>query len=378
MKYVCAFALMLAIAVPTAAFAHGVVGDYIFLEPLITQDPTPANELDILAPSWVKSSDANTYSIAFSIEKVLYADDDYVPRFSVGGGSGWSHVSPFNDRGMQGFGDLTLFGKYAFYYSLKHEFMLTIAAQLQLPAGNTPIEAQSHTSFGPVFLWEKGMGDLPNWPVLKYLRPFGIQSDFGYVPALGGHTSHHMFADAVIEYSLPYLSNNVQDIGLKPPFRNLFLFNEFNYDQLITGPSGQTFPTILATPGIAYVSYHFELALGTQFALNNASRPGTHAAVVGLLDIFYDSILSKIGNWTINRLACGIGSFIPRAGNSLGRPAALRAPIRGHDQIRCSDREAVCQTGSAGPRRQARNHRSAPSRPHRTHAVGEGRRPQAG
>src|ERR1700722_2616899 len=141
----------------TTAFAHGVVGDYIFLEPIITQDPTPANELDILAPSWVKSSDANTYSIDFSTEKVLFLDDNYVPRFSVGGGSGWSHVSPFNDRGMQGFDDLTLFGKYAFYYSLKHEFMLTIAAQLQLPAGNTPIEAQSHTSLGPVFLWEKGM-----------------------------------------------------------------------------------------------------------------------------------------------------------------------------------------------------------------------------
>jgi hypothetical protein len=202
---------------------------------------------------------------------------------------------------MQGFDDLTLFGKYAFYYSLKHEFMLTIAAQLQLPVGNTPIEEQSHTSLGPVLLWEKGMGDLPNWPVLKYFRPFGVQSDFGYVPALGGHTSHHMFADAVIEYSLPYLSNNVQDIGLTPPFRNLFLFNEFNYDQLVTGPSGQTFPTVLATPGIAYVSYHFELALGTQLALNNASRAGTHAAVVGLLDIFYDSIFPKVGNWTIDK-----------------------------------------------------------------------------
>jgi hypothetical protein len=33
------------------ARAHGVVGDYVFLEPLITQDPTPANELDILQPS---------------------------------------------------------------------------------------------------------------------------------------------------------------------------------------------------------------------------------------------------------------------------------------------------------------------------------------
>ena len=145
------------------------------------------------------------------------------------------------------------------------------------------------------------MGDLPNWPVLKYLRPLGVQTDFGYVPALGGPTNHHMFADAIVEYSLPYLSNNVQDIGLKWPLRNMFLFNEFNYDQLITGPSGQTFPTILATPGLAYVSYHFEVEMGTQFALNNASKAGTHAAILGLLDIFYDSFFPKWGNWTINR-----------------------------------------------------------------------------
>jgi hypothetical protein len=283
------------------AWPHGVVGDYVFLEPLITQDPTPANELDILQPSWVRSSDANTYSIGFSMEKVLYLDDQYMPRISAGVGSSWTHISPFQDRAMEGFGNLTLFGKYALLYSLKHEFMLTIGTQLQLPAGNKDIEEENHTSLGPLFLWEKGFGDLPNRPVLKYLRPFGIQSDFGYLPALGGHTNHHMFADAVIEYSLPYLSNNVRDIGLKWPLRNLFVFNEINYDQLITGPSGQTFPTLLATPGIAYVSYHFELALGTQFVLNNASIPGTHAAVLGLLDIFYDSIFPRIGNWTINR-----------------------------------------------------------------------------
>jgi hypothetical protein len=285
----------------TGTWAHGVVGDYIFLEPIITQDPTPANELDILQPSWVKTRDGNNYAIGFSVEKVLWLDDNYMPRFSVGGGSNWSHSSPYDGPSMQGFDDLTMFAKYAFYYSLKHEFLMSIAAQLQLPTGDTDVEAQSHTSLGPVFLWEKGFGDLPNMPLLKYLRPFGIQSDFGYVPALGGHTSHHMFADAVIEYSLPYLSNNVQDIGLKWPLRNLFLFNEFNYDQLITGPSGQTFPGLVATPGIAYVSYHFELALATQLALNDASGPNTHAAVLGLLDIFYDSLIPKLSNWTMNR-----------------------------------------------------------------------------
>src|SRR5580704_13886505 len=54
----------------TTALAHGVVGDYVFLEPIITQDPTPANELDILAPSWVKTRDANNYAVGFSVEKV--------------------------------------------------------------------------------------------------------------------------------------------------------------------------------------------------------------------------------------------------------------------------------------------------------------------
>jgi hypothetical protein len=285
----------------TSAWAHGVVGDYVFLEPIVTQDPTPANELDILQPSWVKSRDANNYSIGYSIEKVLWLDDNEMPRVSAGGGSDWIHTSPYQGRSMQGFDDLTMFAKYAFYYSLDHEFLMSLVAELELPTGDTDVEEQSHTSLGPVFLWEKGLGDLPNYSILKYLRPFGVQSDFGYLPALGGHTSHDMFADAVIEYSLPYLSNNVQDIGLKWPFRNLYLFDEINYDQLITGPAGQTFPSLVATPGLAYVSYHFEVAVASQLALNNATGPENHAAVLGLLDIFYDSIIPKLGNWTINK-----------------------------------------------------------------------------
>jgi hypothetical protein len=295
-------ALMIAFALRTsAAYAHGVVGDYVFLEPLIAEDPTPANEFDILQPSWVKSSDANDYSIGFSGEKVLWIDDNYQPRFSLAGGTSWHHVSPFEGPSHEGVDNPSVAAKWAFYYSLEHEFLTSIALVADLPVGNKDIRNQSHTSLGPEFLWEKALGDLPNLPVLKYMRPLGFQGDVGYLPALGGQTSHDLFADVVIEYSMSYLSNNVQDIGLKWPFRNLFVFTEFNYDQLIRGPSGQTFPTILATPGIAYVSYHYELSLGTQLALNNATVPASHAAIIGLLDIFYDSFFPKWGNWTINR-----------------------------------------------------------------------------
>ncbi|MGH7914008.1 MAG: hypothetical protein ACREPW_05085 [Candidatus Binataceae bacterium] len=301
MRRVCAFTLMLAIAIPIRAFAHGVVGDYVFLEPLVAEDPTPANEFNIAAPSWNKTGDGHNFSLGYSLEKVLYQDENYMPRFSVGIENEWRYQWPKNEPDQHGVDDLELFAKWAFLVSQKHEFLLSAGAVLQIPTGSPSVEEQSHTSLGPLFLWEKGMGDLPNWTALKYLRPFGFQGDFGYLPALGGHTSHRMFADQVIEYSLPYLSNSVQDIGLKPPFRNLFLFTEFNYSQLITGPSQETFPSIVATPGIAYVGYHFELSVGTQLALNRASVPDTHAAVIGLVDIFYDSIFTKVGNWTINR-----------------------------------------------------------------------------
>ncbi|MGC1399837.1 hypothetical protein [Candidatus Binatus sp.] len=282
----------------SAVYAHGVVGDYIFLEPLVTDDATPANEADIVAPDWNRNSGGRTFSIGSSIEKLLGTDSDNLPRFSVGGGSTWIYQSPKQGANVSGFDDLELFAKYAFLIIPQHEFILSAKAVLDLPTGNPSVQSQQHTSLGPELIGAKALGDLPNTTLLKWLRPIGFQFDYGYIPALGGHTSHNMFADGMIEYSLLYLSNNVQDIGLKWPLRNLFLFNEFNYNQLVKGPSGQTFPTILVTPGIAYVSYRFELSVGTQFALNQASVSGNHAAILGLLDIFYDSIFPQ-GNWKL-------------------------------------------------------------------------------
>ena len=306
-------------ALPTSARAHGVVGDYVFLEPLIAEDPTPANELDIVEPGWKRAADGRTFTLGNEIEKVLLVDSNGLPRFSTGGGTNWSYHWPRSaprigfvvrptlaaniedSHDDNGFDDLEVFGKYAFLFVPEHEFLMSLELDASFPTGNPHTEEQQHTSLGPSLNWEKALGDLPNLPMLKYLRPFGFQGNVAYLPALGGHTSHALSANQVVEYSLSYLSNNVQEIGLRPPFRNLFLFSEFNYSQLIRGPSGETFPQIVMTPGIAYVGYHFELSIGTQLALNNAARADTHAAVLGLLDIFYDSII-RDSNWTLNDL----------------------------------------------------------------------------
>jgi hypothetical protein len=283
----------------STALAHGVVGDYVFLEPLIAEDPTPANELDIVEPVWNRTSDGTTYSIGSGIEKVLGFDREGQPRFSVGAETSWSYNSAHKGPSANGFDNPEMFVKFAPLIIPEHEFLVSVLVQAEISLGDPRVTDQKHSSLGPTLLWEKGMGDLPNSGFLKYLRPFGFQADFGYLPALGGHTSHLLFGDQVIEYSLPYLSNSVMDIGLKPPLRNLFVFTEINYNQLIAGPPGETFPNIVATPGVAYVGYNFEFSVGTQLALNQAAVSGTHAVMIALLDIFYDSIVPQVGNWRV-------------------------------------------------------------------------------
>lgn len=300
------FVLGALLLMPTArTWAHGVVGDYTFIEPIVTDDANPKNEFDILRPQETWTRDGREFSLGFSFEKAIVPAPGSYSNGTAGGGlvslevgSEWLDQSPQEGPAVSGFNDLELLPKWAFLTIPSREFRLSIGARLVIPTGNPSVQEQNHTQLGPEFLWANGFGqDMPKRGWMKFLRPFAIQGDFGYIPALGGRTWHEMFADNVIEYSLPYLSNYVKDIGLKWPLRNIYPYVEFNYDQLITGPSGQTSPQILATPGIAFMNYYLELSVATQFALNNATVPDNHAAVIGLLDLFIDDLIPST-NWT--------------------------------------------------------------------------------
>jgi len=303
-----AYAFVLTVAGLAGAapvWAHGTVGDYTFLEPIVADDANPKNEFDILRPQWTRSADGRNFSLGFSFEKTLVPAPDSMSNGAKGGGlvsveigSAWVYNSPKAGAPASGFNEMEILPKWAFWTVPEREFRLSIAAKLIVPTGNAAVEDQHHTQIGPELLWAKGFGqDLPEKGFLKYFRPFGIQGDFGYTPAVGGATLHEMFADNVLEYSLPYLSNNVKDIGLPWPVRNMYPYVEFNYDQLITGPSGQTFPQINVTPGLAFMNYYIELSVATQLAVNQATVPNNHATIIGLLDLFIDDIVPQV-NWT--------------------------------------------------------------------------------
>lgn len=294
MKRVAVLVMLAMTIIPTRiAWAHGIVGDYMFLEPLIADDANPKNEFDILKPFWYRTADGREFGLEFSLEKVFLKDRNGNNLVSVEFGGEWDALSPKDGPYLTGFNDFEMLPKIAIYTNPEHEMRFSMAAKIVLPTGNPSVQDQNHTQLGPEFLWAKGFGDIPNRPYLKFLRPFGFQGDVGYTPALGGAPYHELFADNVVEYSLPYLSNNVKDIGLRWPLRNLFLFTEFNYDQLLTGPPGETFPDVRATPGIAFVGRYLQISLATQVPLNSATVPADHAAVLGLLDLYLDDIFPQ-------------------------------------------------------------------------------------
>jgi hypothetical protein len=284
--------LIVAMILPARiALAHGTVGQRTFIEPIVAEDANPKNEWDILAPAWHQTAEGREFSIGFSLEKKLSENSSLLI------GSEWLALSPKEEAYSQGFDNMELLYKYAFLTSPEHELRLSIAAGLDLPTGDKNIGAETHPRIGPEFLWAWGFGDIPNRGWLKYLRPFAIQGDAGYTFKTSGQSNDGVFADNVLEYSLPYLSDFVRDVGLPWPVRNLIPYTEFNYDQIVTGRTRTTFPGILVTPGIAFMNHWIEISVATQFAVNNATVPENHAAVLGLLDLFIDDIWPRT-NWT--------------------------------------------------------------------------------
>jgi len=303
-----------------ASPASAQVGKRNFFEPLIAQDPNPSNELDLL-PEWLRISHGQVYALPFSLEKQLRAD------FSIQVGNSWG--DPSCDPGflcdgiaperrgrvrsrhlrsrrngvirreqvLSGFLDLEVLTKWAFFESDEHETRLAFGSDLFLPAGNPTAGGNTHTHLGPILMFAKGFGDIPNHGFAKYLRPFAIQGDVEYLFKTGGTRSDDAEADWVVSYSLQYLNDYVRHLDVAPQVRNLVPFAEFTYEQVTAAHYAGTPPDLTLLPGIAYVTNAWQVSIATALALNNATVPFDHAAVIAMLSLTLDQLIPGAG-WT--------------------------------------------------------------------------------
>lgn len=96
-----------------SALAHGLVGNRLFIEPLVTEDANPKNELDLPILEAISSPDGRNVNFNYSLEKLLR------PRISVNfeNSYNWFRPAVLGPSRISGWGNIGLGVKYALHKS---------------------------------------------------------------------------------------------------------------------------------------------------------------------------------------------------------------------------------------------------------------------
>ena len=282
------------------AHAHGVVGQRSFIEPFITEDVNPKNELVIARPEWDHARDGRTLSFGFGLEKKIS------DRFSLTLDSSWLDITPkpAAKPHASGFDNLGVTLKYAFFVDPVHEAIASIALESTAPTGTEKVGAEQNASFKPFLLYGKGLNELPD--SLEYLRPLGVQGDAGFEIAIDRARTTTLAHNVAIEYSIPYLQQAVHDFGLAWPLSNFIGDAEFNFEHGVNGEE-QGRSKVFVTPGFVYMDRYVELGVAGRFPLNDRAHQELDWGIVWIVDLFIDDILP----WTRWQL---IGGMQPPSG----------------------------------------------------------------
>jgi len=253
---------------PTSVWAHGFVGDRFFPPTIATDDPFAVDELAL--PSLTALDDPSTDGIPATreVDWGFEFDKEILPHFAVGISD--SYVSQ-NGRGQPstyGWDNIEISAKYELWHSDPHEMIISAGLITDIGGSGSQSLADSFSTFTPTFYFGKGFGDLPE--TVDFLRPVAVTGTLGQsFPTSSDGPNQFQWAFAV-EYSLPYLQQEVKDVGLPAPFKDMIPLVEFS---LATDENramkGLTTGTI--NPGVLWETPYCELGAEAVIPVNGHS-----------------------------------------------------------------------------------------------------------
>jgi len=147
---------------------------------------------------------------------------------------------------------------------------------------------QYYTTYTPNLYIGKGFNELPD--SLRYLRPLAFTSVVGYDLYSNAATSNALEWSGSLQYSIPYLQEHVEDVGVPRPFRDMIPLVEF---QMTTPTNRSAVPTTgTIDPGILWEGKYCQISLEASIPINGQTGP----AVGGLfqVQVFIDDLFPKI------------------------------------------------------------------------------------
>jgi hypothetical protein len=288
-----AFALLLLPLSLSPALAHCFVGPRFLPATLAIDDPCVADELSLPTVSWFKTGDvpsASEWDISAELSKRITAD------LGISIGDTWSHINPPGGPKMAGFSDLETTLQYQLLKNDDHELAMLIGLIADwggTGASNSGI-GTPYSLLTPTFYFGKGFGDLPE--EAGWLRAFAVTGEVGYQfpttsfeVTTGTYVPQVLAWGASVQYSMPYLKSEIQDLSLPDFINHLIPIVEAQMQTPVANNFGNS-PVTTGTinPGVIWVGTYFQVGAEATVPVNRAS--GTGVGFIAQLHLYLDDM----------------------------------------------------------------------------------------
>jgi hypothetical protein len=269
---------------PAPVRAHGFEGDRFFPPTPLTDDPFAVDELSLPEIQYNPATASRETDITGSFSKEIF------PKFALSVQDTYINLNPKSGPAQDGFSPIVLNAKYQLWEIPDHEFILSIGSDFTLGGtGSKALDSyQYYTTYTPSLYLGKGFNELPDG--LKYLRPLAVTSVTGYDLYANAATSNALEWSGSLQYSIPYLQEHVEDVGIPRPFRDMIPLVEF---QMTTPTNKNAVPTTgTINPGVLWEGRYCQISLEASIPINSQTGP----AVGGLIQvqIFIDDLFPKV------------------------------------------------------------------------------------
>jgi len=273
---------------PPFAHAHGFAGQRFFPATLLTDDPFVADEISLPSVTFNPPGPDGSKQIDLDVDlaKTLW------PNVGIQIGHTWSHLKPKGASSVTGLGTLDTELDWQFFKNDVHEAtaMVGLSASWAHTGRVQALGADDFTTLSPLVDFGKGFGDLPD--SMPWLRPIAVTGNFSVdfptkTESAGSPNPNNFNYGFAFEYSLPYLEQNVKDIGLSGPFKQVIPLVEVSFSTALNrGQGGQTVGTI--QPGVIWAGQYYQI--GAEAIIPATSQTGHGYGGIVQLHFYLDDI----------------------------------------------------------------------------------------
>jgi hypothetical protein len=271
------------------ASAHVVVGVRLFPVTLTFDDPGVGDEATL--PQIVYQPGASgqkDYQLQWEYDKRI------TPTTAVIYNQGYDILQQPGLKTRTGFENAVFTGKWQSLTVPQTETVVSLGVIQSLGGGyatqNVGGDATGTTS--PTLYFGQGLGALP----IGTLRPLAVTGELNYnIPDhrlnSAGDNKGNPFSwtgGLSLQYSIPYLQQNVKHYDMPEFFGRLIPLVELNWFSPAAGPAYGLPMTLMAAPGVIYEGDTYQVGLEALVPLNKAAGP--HVGVILQVHFFLDDL----------------------------------------------------------------------------------------